>query len=105
MDVHQHNDITVIGIENDVCQSLLSAVDPLVAAGRLAYVFNMAQANFLNSVNIAAIIATRNKVVAAKGKVAVCNLTPNIKSVFRILKLERLFDLDLDLDGALQAVR
>jgi anti-anti-sigma regulatory factor len=65
----------------------------------------MAQSNFLNSVNIAAIIATRNKIAAERGNVAVCNLTPNIKAVFRILKLERLFNLDLDLDGALSTVK
>ena len=80
-------------------------VEPMLANGKRAFVFNMAQSNFLNSVNIAAIIATRNKIAAERGKVAVCNLTPNNKAVFRILKLERLFNLDLDLVGALSAAK
>jgi anti-anti-sigma factor len=105
MDVHDVNEVTVIDILNDECQSLLRTVDPILAGGRRAFVINMAQATFLNSVNIAAIIATRNKIAASNGKVAVCNLNHNIKAVFRILKLERLFNLDLDLDGALKAAK
>ncbi len=105
MDFHEENEVTVIEIVNEECQSLMRMVEPMLANGKRAFVFNMAQSNFLNSVNIAAIIATRNKIAAERGKVAVCNLTPNIKAVFRILKLERLFNLDLDLVGALSAAK
>jgi anti-anti-sigma regulatory factor len=105
MEVDELNEVTVIGIVNEECQFLIRTVDPLLAKGRRSFVFNMAQATFLNSVNIAAIIATRNKIVAAHGKVTVCNLTANIKSVFRILQLERWFDLELDLAEALLAAR
>lgn len=104
MQVHEQNQVTIITILNEECGSLLKTVEPLLEKGRLRYVFDMSQATFLNSVNIAAIIATRNRIVATGGKVTVANLADNIKSVFRILKLERLFDLNSDLDQALAAV-
>lgn len=105
MQVAEQNQVTIITILNEECGGLLKAVEPLLEKGRLRYVFDMSQATFLNSVNIAAIIATRNRIAAAGGKVAVSNLADNIKAVFRILKLERLFDLNLTLDQALAALR
>ncbi len=105
MQVHEQNQVTIITILNEECGGLLKTVEPLLEKGRMRFVFDMAQATFLNSVNIAAIIATRNRIAAAGGKVAVSDLTDNIKAVFRILKLERLFDLNLTLDQAQAAVR
>lgn len=105
MQVHEQNQVTIITIRNEECGGLLKTVEPMLEKGHLRYVFDMSQATFLNSVNIAAIIATRNRIVVAGGKVAVSNLSDNIKAVFRILKLERLFDLNLDLDQALAAMR
>ncbi len=68
-------------------------------------VLDLAQVGFLNSVNIAAIIAVRNKVVGAGGRFAVANLPEQVKAVFRILRLERLFDLDLGVDQAVARVK
>lgn len=105
MQVHEMNEVTIITVLNEECGTLLKTVDPMIEKGRLRYVFDMSQATFLNSVNIATIIATRNRIVAAGGKVAVSNLADNIRDVFRILRLERLFDLTLDLERALVQVR
>lgn len=105
MQVHEQNQVTIITILNEECGALLKTVEPLLEKGRMRYVFDLSQSTFLNSVNIAAIIATRNRIVATGGKVAVSNLADNIKAVFRILKLERLFDLNFDLDQALAALR
>jgi anti-anti-sigma regulatory factor len=105
MQVHEQNQVTIITVLNEECSALLKTVEPMLEKGRLRYVFDMSHATFLNSVNIAAIIATRNRIVVTGGKVSVSNLADNIKAVFRILKLERLFDLNLDLDQALAQVR
>lgn len=105
MQVHEQNHVTIITVLNEECSALLKTVEPMLEKGRLRYVFDMSQATFLNSVNIAAIIATRNRIVVTGGKVSVSNLADNIKAVFRILKLERLFDLNLDLEQALAQVR
>ena len=105
MQVHEQDHVTVITVLNEECGTLLKTIDPMIERGRLRFVFDMSQATFLNSVNIATIIATRNRIVAAGGKVAVSNLADNIKDVFRILRLERLFDLTLDLERALALMR
>jgi anti-anti-sigma regulatory factor len=103
MRVHEHGPVVVVDIVDEQCGQLAKLLEPQLEAGRRAFVF--AQAGFLNSVNIASLISARNRIVALGGRVAVANLTDNIKSVFRILKLERLFELDLQLDAALAKVR
>jgi anti-anti-sigma regulatory factor len=54
---------------------------------------------------VAAIISTRNKIVAAGGKLAVAEVKDRVRSVFKVLKLERLFQLELSMDQALAAVK
>ncbi len=105
MQVHEQNQVTIITVLNEECGTLLKLVDPLIEQGRVRFVFDMGQATFLNSVNIATIIATRNRIVAAGGRVVVANLADNIRDVFRILRLERLFDLTMDLERALISLR
>jgi anti-anti-sigma regulatory factor len=105
MQVREQSDIAIITLLSDECGGLAKIIDPLLERGRNRFVFDMSQATFLNSLNIAAIISTRNRIITAGGKAAIANLGDNIKSVFRILKLERMFDLDLDLAAALAQVR
>jgi anti-anti-sigma factor len=101
MRVIEQNNVTIIEVVNEKAQALIPMVDPLLKTGKRAFIFDLAPSDFLNSVNVAAIIAARNKIVAAGGKVVVCNLANNIKAVFRILRLDHFFDLELDLAGAL----
>lgn len=103
MRIHEIGPVVVVDIA-DECGQLTKLLEPQLDAGRRSFVLDLGKAGFLNSVNIASLIAARNRIVAAGGKVAVANLSDNIRSVFRILKLERIFDLDLRLDAALARV-
>ena len=105
MQAYEKDQIIVITVAADQCATLGKLVETYLEQGKRAFVFDMGKATFLNSVNIATIIAARNKITASGGKAAVANLTDSIKAVFRILKLERLFDLNCSLDSALAQVR
>lgn len=105
MQVQERDGVLVVSVIDDQCAAIWKAIEPRVSAGEKLVVLDFAQVGFLNSVNIAAIISTRNKVAGAGGKLAVANLKDRIKSVFRVLKLERLFDLDQPLEGAFAAVK
>jgi anti-anti-sigma factor len=105
MQVQDQNQVTIVTVILEDCSGMLKAIEPMIARDKLRFVFDMTQANYLNSVNIAAIIATRNRIVAAGGKVAISNLSENVRAIFRILKLERMFDLTLDLEQAINRVR
>jgi anti-anti-sigma factor len=97
--------VIVVNVTGEDCSQVWKAVETQVKDGRQAVVVDLAQVPFLNSVNIAALIAVRNKLAANGGRMAICNLQEPIKAVFRILKLERLFDLNLDRLNAVAILR
>ena len=105
MQVIENDAVIVVTVAEDQCAALWKTVEPYLEMGKKSVVLDFTNVNFLNSVNIAAIISTRNKVVAAGGKIAVAEVKDRVKSVFRVLKLERLFDLNQDLAKAKASVK
>jgi len=105
MHITENDNVVVVSVAEDQCSTLWKTIEPYLAMGKKSIVLDFSHVNFLNSVNIAAIISTRNKVVAAGGKIAVSEIKDRVKAVFRVLKLERLFDLNLDQKAAIISVK
>jgi len=105
MRVNERDQVTIITFQSEQFVDLWHTVEPLLEKGRRSFVIDFAKVKFLNSFSIAAIIMARNKVVGAGGKLALAELADHVKSVFRILKLERLFQLDLRLEQAIASVK
>lgn len=105
MQLSTHDGVVVAVMLGEDCGRLWPAIEPHVVAGHKAVVVDLAQVDFLNSLNIAALISVQKKVTAAGGRMALSNLKEPIRAVFRILRLERLFALDHDRAAAQAAVR
>lgn len=105
MQVQDLEGVVVVQVVEDQCAGIAKALEPFLDAGRRQVVLDLGQVAFLNSVNIAAIIAARNKVVGLGGKLAVADLRDRVRSIFKVLKLDRLFDLNRTLDAAIASVR
>lgn len=97
----EYQNIVIATVQNECCDGLWKTLEPCVRAGRTGVVLDLSRTPFLDSVNIATIIGTRNKLAAAGVRFTVANLAPNIQAVFRILKLDRMFDLGLNLEQAI----
>jgi anti-anti-sigma factor len=105
MRVDERDQVIVITFQAEQFGDLWRTVEPLIEKGKRSFVIDLGQVKFLNSLSIASIITARNKVAGAGGKLVLAGLADHVKSVFRILKLERLFQLDLPLDDAVTAVK
>jgi anti-sigma B factor antagonist len=105
MHVQERGQVVIAAMDNDESASLWRVLEPYVDRGRRTFVLDLSRVTFLNSVAIAAIIAARNRVCAAGGRFHIANLRDTVRAVFRVLKLERVFDLDLDLERALAVDR
>ena len=105
MQVQERDRVVVVSVQADQCGQLWRTIEPHLDAGKRSFVLDLAGIAFLNSVNIAAIIAAKKKVVGGGGKIALANLGEHVKAVFRVLKLERLFDLELDVAKAAAVAR
>jgi anti-anti-sigma factor len=100
MEGYQKGAALVVPVDADDCASLWKSIEPWLDRGTTRVVLDFAGVTFMNSVNIAQVIAVRQRAAGHQSQVQVANLRENIKAVFRILKLDRLFDLNLDLDAA-----
>lgn len=95
-----HPRLIIVSMCEGKCIDLWQCVEPLLVTGKVGMVLNLAGTTFLESLSIAAIISTHNKVTATGRDFVVANLEPSIQTVFRILKLNKMFPLDLDLEQA-----
>lgn len=103
--VIEEGGIVVATVLESACAAIWPALQPKVEAGAQSFVLDFSEVSYLNSMSIASIISLRNKILTAGGKLALANLQDAIKSVFRILKLEKLFDLDMNGEEARTAVK
>lgn len=101
MEVSQHGDAIVVPVVPDDCASLWKTIEPWLLRGSKRVVLDFTAVTFINSVNIAQVIAVRQRAATHGAELRVAGLRENIKAVFRILKLDRLFSLDLPLTAAL----
>jgi len=104
-DIRQEDHIAIVVVLESECGSLWSTIQPLLATGLRAVVLDFQSVVYLNSMNIAAVISLRNKLMEKKVGLLLGGVQPNIRSVFRILKLGRLFNLDLAVADAVTAAK
>jgi len=82
-------------------EDLFSLVDE---QGRRRLILNFRNVDYLSSAALGKFITLNKKVQAAGGKLALCNIDPNIYEVFEITKLNKLFNIQKDEHAAQQAV-
>lgn len=101
MQAIEHGMAVVVAIEPENCTALRKVVEPWIGDGKRRIVLDFANVTFINSVNIAQIVALRHRSGPHGAEIRVANLRENIRAVFRILRLDKLFALDLTLETAL----
>ena len=69
--------------------------------GRKKIVLDFSNVEYLSSAALGKLITMNNKVKAAKGKLRLCSIRPDIYEVFTITRLNTVFDIKPDRDTAL----
>ena len=72
--------------------------------GRQKIVLDFSNVEYLSSAALGKLITMDKKVKAAKGKLRLCAIRPDIYEVFAITKLNKLFDMKDTLEAALQGL-
>jgi len=81
-------------------EQLFSLVDEV---GRRKILLNFGNVEFLSSAALGKLITMNRKVQAVRGKLVLCNISKEIREVFEITKLDKLFTILPDEQAALQA--
>ena len=109
LEVEQIGDVSVVNFVDKkildeqniqvIGEQLFSLVDQ---EGRRNLLLNFGNVEYLSSAALGKLITLNKKVQAAKGKLILCNIDPQIYEVFEITKLNRLFNIQKDEQAALQ---
>jgi anti-sigma B factor antagonist len=81
-------------------EQLFSLVDE---SGRKKLLLNFGNVEYLSSAALGKLITLNKKVQAAGGRLALCNIDPQIYEVFKITKLNQLFSIHDEEQEALQS--
>jgi anti-sigma B factor antagonist len=79
---------------------LFRLVDEL---GRRKILLNFRNVEFLSSAALGKLITLNRKVQAVRGKLILCGISAEIKEVFQITKLDKLFTIEVEEEAALKA--
>src|SRR6266581_5234347 len=109
LEVEDIGDVTVVSFTDKkildeqniqvIGEQLFSLVDEL---GRRKLLLNFGNVEYLSSAALGKFITLNKKVQAAGGRLILCNIDPQIREVFEITKLDKLFVIKGDEQEALQ---
>ena len=110
LEVEQIGDVSVVNFVDRkildeqniqvIGEQLFSLVDQ---EGRRNLLLNFGNVEYLSSAALGKLITLNKKVQAAKGKLILCNIDPQIHEVFEITKLDKFFNIQKEEQAALQA--
>jgi anti-sigma B factor antagonist len=110
LEVEDIGDITVVNFIDrkildeqniqKIGEDLFSLVDEL---GRRKILLNFGNVEYLSSAALGKFINLNKKVRAAGGKLVLCNIAQHIYEVFEITRLDKMFNIQKDEQGGLQA--
>lgn len=84
-----------------IAEQLFSLVDQ---DGRRCLLLNFTNVEYMSSAALGKLINLHKKLTALQGKLAMCKVIPQIYEVFAITKLDKIFKIFPDEDGALASL-
>lgn len=88
--------------ESQIIQSeIAAAAEPV----NWRLVIDMSHVAFVASAGLGALVSAHNSAKSAKGKMAVCNLQPDLLQMLQLTRLDKLFVIKPDREAAVKVVR
>ena len=101
--------IPVVSISGDIdlesSPKLRDFLKPKAAQKTARLLLDFSEVNYIDSSGLATLIEYFQSVQGFGGKLALANLTPRVKNVFEIVRLEQIFALYPDVPAALTALK
>ena len=106
IEVKQQGDIKVLqcggSLDADTVASFKKIVYELVDEGSNRFVVDMSHLDFVDSMGLGVLISLLRRVRQREGDVKVSGLSDEVKTIFEITRLHRLFDVCADADAAVK---
>jgi len=103
------DDVPIVSITGDIdlehSPKLREYLKPKAAQKTPRLLLDFAGVNYIDSSGLATLIEYFQAVQGFKGKLALASLSPRVKNVFEIVRLEQIFSLHPDIASALAALK
>lgn len=103
INTHQQSGVEVVEVTEDNGKDVQAKVQELAQKGIRKVVIDLSQVKFCSSLDIAQVINARADMEEIGGIVHVAEMRHSVRSIYRILKLERIFELEFSLKAAIAA--
>ena len=77
----------------DAAEDIKDDLYKLISDDNKFFVVNMSQSNFLPSIALGVVVCFNKKVLTKSGRVTFCCLMDQVKTLFRITRLDEIFDV------------
>lgn len=74
-------------------EQIVDAVEDFLASGKKIIIFDLAGVTAIDSTGLGQFIASYGKIMAAGGKMSIAGVTDRIMGVFRVTKLDMVFEV------------
>ena len=100
INIEQQGDISILhcggSLDADSVNSFKKVAYDLVEKGSVKIVVDCAKVSFVDSMGLGALISLLRRARSRQGDVKVTSLTEDVRTVFEITRLHRLFDISSD---------
>jgi len=97
IDVSKEGDVVVVTVEGDLdantSPDLRAKFEELIGQGENQYIIDLAGVAFMDSSGIAALVNLFKRVRIGAGDVKLCGIREEIMKIFRLTRLDRVFDI------------
>jgi anti-sigma B factor antagonist len=97
LDVSKKGDVTVLkcsgSLDADNIAAFKKTACDLFDKGGVKFVLDASNVEFVDSMGLGVLISFLRRVKAKEGDIKICSLTPEVKTIFEITRLYRLFDV------------
>jgi anti-sigma B factor antagonist len=101
---NERGDITVFSLKGNLdaltAPSLKKEIEGLLAARRIFVVFDLSNLELIDSSGVGAIVSLFKRVRTLHGDVKIAQLTGQPAEIFKLLRLDRAFEIFDTIDGA-----
>ncbi|MBI4978579.1 MAG: STAS domain-containing protein [Spirochaetes bacterium] len=102
-----HGNVKIVHLEGKLDVNLSieieSEFEKMIDAGVTRMVLDLKQVEYLSSSGLRIFISAMRKLKEKKGRLVLCNVTPMVKKIFKIVELEDIFEIHDNYDKAVEA--
>lgn len=95
--VTEQDDIKIVHLEGKLDVNLSIEIEAefekMIDAGTTKMVLDLKKVEYLSSSGLRIFISAMRKLKERNGKLVLCNITPMVKKIFKIVELEDLFEI------------